>query len=66
MLKVANCFCGQVDENLKTTKPDSERHGLGISGMKEIAARYGGSLETQVNGDCFTLLAYLCCTPDPA
>ena len=60
MLKVVNCFAGNVDPNLKTTKPDSGRHGFGISGMKEIAARYRGSLETQVEGHTFTLLVYLC------
>lgn len=60
MLKVVNCFDGNVHPNLKTTKQDSIRHGFGISGMKEIAARYGGSLETQVEGHTFTLLVYLC------
>lgn len=59
MLKVMNCFDGKLDPKLKTTKPDSVRHGFGISGMREIAGRYGGSLETQIEGNTFTLLVYL-------
>lgn len=59
MLKVENCFHGKIDPELNTTKADRGRHGFGISGMREIAARYGGSLETQVEGNRFTLLVYL-------
>lgn len=65
MLMAVNCFSGSVDLKLKTTKPDRARHGFGISGMKEIAARYGGSLETQVEGHTFTLLVYLCYMESP-
>ena len=59
MLKVQNSFAGRLDKELKTTKPDDGRHGFGISGMREIAARYGGSLDIQVEEQTFTLLVYL-------
>ena len=57
MLKVVNGFGGEIDGRLKTTKPDSGRHGFGIPGMREIAARYGGSLEAKAQGDRFVLAA---------
>lgn len=59
MLKVKNGFDGEIDPELKSTKADSERHGFGITGMREIAVRYGGSLETQVEDEYFTLVVYL-------
>ena len=57
MLKVVNGFGGEIDGRLKTTKPDSGRHGFGIPGMREIAARYGGALEAKAQGDRFVLAA---------
>lgn len=45
MLKVENALTGKEKPDLSTTKPDKSAHGFGLTGMKEIAARCGGSLE---------------------
>lgn len=59
MLKVRNALAGDEREDLATTKPDQKHHGLGLAGMREIAARYGGILETSTDGGCFELLVCL-------
>ena len=59
MLKVRNALAGDEREDLSTTKPDQMHHGLGLAGMREIAARYGGILETSTDGGCFELLVCL-------
>ena len=60
MLRIENGF-GDLpvlkDGALVTTK--SGQHGFGVRGMREIAARYGGTLETKVQGDRFELVACL-------
>ncbi len=45
-----------------TSKADVNQHGFGIRGMWEIATRYGGALETRVQGNHFELVA---CLPLP-
>ena len=37
-----------------TTKEDKEEHGLGIKIVEELAEKYGGVLEMQAEGGCFT------------
>ena len=59
MLKVRNALAGDEREDLSTTKPDQKHHGLGLAGMREIAARYGGILEASTDGGFFELLACL-------
>ena len=46
MLKLSNALTGEETAQLRSTKADSTRHGFGLPGMREIAGRYGGSLET--------------------
>ena len=48
MLRVENALGGAVAPDLVTTKADKTAHGLGLPGMREIAARYGGTLEAGV------------------
>lgn len=59
MFKVTNAFAGKLDENLHTTKSDKEHHGLGLSRMREIAAQYGGQLETNITDQRFELIVFL-------
>lgn len=59
MLKVRNALAGDEREDLATTKPDQKHHGLGLAGMREIAGRYGGILETSTDVGCFELLVCL-------
>lgn len=66
MLRVENGFANAPTARhgtFTTTKENAEAHGFGIRGMQEIAARYGGTLETKVNGSRFELVA---CLPLPA
>ena len=56
MLRVRNALGGQVRPDLSTTKADRTDHGFGIPGMREIAERYGGSLEAGVREGGFELL----------
>ena len=59
MLRVANTMPNDVSEDLSTTKPDKELHGFGIAGMREIALRYSGTLETQTQFGRFELIVAL-------
>lgn len=55
MLKVVNGFSGDRQDTLMTTKPDKEQHGFGLAGMREIAQRYNGTLETVISNQTFEL-----------
>lgn len=59
MLSVENPIAAPPDKRLRTTKADKNAHGFGLPSMKNIAARYGGSLETTVTDDHFQLLVCL-------
>ena len=56
MLRVENALGGAVAPDLATTKADKTAHGLGLPGMREIAARYGGTLEAGVKAGRFELV----------
>lgn len=56
MLKVENALTGKEKPDLSTTKSDQRAHGFGLTGMGEIAARYGGSLEAGPMNGRFELL----------
>ncbi|MDO5400761.1 MAG: GHKL domain-containing protein [Eubacteriales bacterium] len=62
MLRVENPVSGPVDPSLATTKPGKQAHGFGLPGMREIAARYGGTLEAGEKNGRFELLV---CLPLP-
>ena len=59
MLKVRNALSGDERDDLATTKADKKHHGFGLAGMREIANRYGGILETSTDGGYFELLVCL-------
>lgn len=42
-------------DKFRTTKNDARLHGLGLAGIREIAARLGGSLDLNYEGEQFTL-----------
>lgn len=62
MLAADNPIAGAVHPDLRTTKADPHAHGHGLPGMRSIAARYGGSLETRVDDAGFHLL--VCLSPE--
>ena len=55
----ANALTGEETAELRSTKADSAHHGFGLPGMREIAGRYGGSLEAGPREGRFELLACL-------
>jgi two-component system sensor histidine kinase AgrC len=59
MLRVENALGGAVAPDLATTKADKTAHGLGLPGMREIAERYGGTLEAGVKAGRFELVVCL-------
>lgn len=59
MLRVENAYAGERPPDLSTTKADRAAHGFGLTGMREIAERLGGSLETRAMGGRFELIACL-------
>lgn len=59
MLRVVNAAEGPINPDLSTTKEDKTAHGFGLAGMREIAQRYGGSLETRAGAGRFELVACL-------
>ena len=56
MLRLENPVGGEIQADLSTTKADSAAHGFGIPGMREIAERYGGTLQAGVKGGNFELV----------
>lgn len=62
MLAVDNPITGTVHPDLRTTKADKSAHGHGLPGMRSIADRCGGSLETRVDDNGFHLL--VCLSPE--
>lgn len=56
MLRVENAVGGEVRPDLATTKADKSAHGFGLAGMREIAGRYGGSLDAQSGEGRFELV----------
>lgn len=59
MLQVENALAGDETPDLATTKADKTAHGFGLPGMREIAQRYGGSLEASADHGRFELLVCL-------
>lgn len=59
MLRVENDYAGELQPELATTKEDKTAHGFGLAGMREIAERWGGSLETRGSDGRFQLVACL-------
>ncbi len=57
MLRVENAVGGEVREGLETTKADRSEHGFGLAGMREIAARCGGTLDARAKEGRFELVA---------
>ncbi len=56
MMRVENAVRGEVSPSLKTIKADKSAHGFGIAGMREIAARYGGTMDAQSRAGRFELV----------
>lgn len=59
MLQVENALTGDERPDLSTTKKNKAAHGFGLAGMREIAARYGGSLEAGPREGRFELVVCL-------
>lgn len=59
MLAVDNPTRGDVRPDLATTKRNKRAHGHGLASMRNIAARYSGTLETRVKPRSFHLLVCL-------
>ena len=59
MLRMENAYAGELAPELATTKTDKASHGFGLAGMREIAERLGGSLETRAQAGRFELVVCL-------
>ena len=59
MLRVENPVGTSINPDLATTKADKSAHGFGIPGMREIAERYGGTLEAGARDGSFELVVCL-------
>ncbi len=49
----------QQDGELKTTKKDTAKHGIGLSSVKHICKKYNGSLELETEGQTFRVSVLL-------
>jgi len=61
VMKVQNPYSGKtaLEKGIPvTTKQDIRVHGFGLAGIREIAARYGGSVDITEDERQFTLLVY--------
>lgn len=64
ILIMKNSFDGHIrmsGDELKTTKNDSGRHGIGIGNMKRSAEKYDGHVMTKVDENVFILSIALYC-----
>lgn len=52
-LRCANSAGAAQNAGKGSSKADKLAHGYGLGIMKEVAARYGGTLETEADGDSF-------------
>ena len=59
MLRLENPTGREVNPDFSTTKQDKASHGFGLSGMREIARRYHGTLEASVEDGQFILIVCL-------
>lgn len=59
MLRLENPVGGEVNPDLSTTKRDKTSHGFGLPGMREIARRYHGTLDANVENGQFLLIVCL-------
>lgn len=62
MLRVENAYAGErhgQNGAFATTKTDARAHGLGLSGMREIASRCGGTLDARAENGRFELIVCL-------
>ena len=66
MLRVKNTIGAMPRTGLATTKGDKAAHGFGISGMREIARRYHGTLEAGAREGAFELVVCLFMGESPA
>ncbi len=61
VMKVQNTYGGKtaLEKGIPvTTKQDVSAHGFGLAGIREIAVRYGGSVDITEDEGQFTLLVY--------
>lgn len=59
MMRLENTVEGKLNPDFSTTKGDSTTHGFGLPGMREIARRYHGTLEADVENGRFVLMVCL-------
>ena len=49
----------QKGEQFLTTKKDTAHHGMGLQSIKQICNKYGGTMETLIQGDTFRITLLL-------
>lgn len=59
MMRLENTVGGKFNPDFSTTKGDKAIHGFGLPGMREIAQRYHGTLEANVEDGRFVLIICL-------
>ncbi|MEE0801990.1 MAG: GHKL domain-containing protein, partial [Gemmiger sp.] len=59
MMRLENTVGGKLNPDFSTTKGDKAIHGFGLPGMREIAQRYHGTLEANVENERFVLIICL-------
>lgn len=58
MLVLENPMYGELvweGNKLKTTKPDMQRHGMGLRNVEEVVAKYRGECEIETKGNLFVV-----------
>jgi two-component system, LytTR family, sensor histidine kinase AgrC len=64
LLVMKNSFNGiikKVGDELKTTKDDPGRHGIGMGNMKRVVDKYDGHIMTNIDGNVFILSVVMYC-----
>lgn len=59
MMRLENAVGGKLNSDFSTTKGDKAIHGFGLPGMREIAQRYHGTVEANVENGRFVLIICL-------
>lgn len=59
MIVVKNRYLGEVDDTLKSTKADSENHGIGLPNVQKIVDHYHGSMTIETGNREFEVYIML-------
>ena len=63
LFEIENPYKGKIERNEKdeiiTTKPDKENHGIGLRAVREIVKRYNGKVDIEITDTLFKVTVFM-------